>query len=89
MTTLVVCLDRTGDIGRKTDIDMPVAGWSRVRSLVTDIGLSDPEDSNVNAILEGLRITRSIREEGNAATVPGELTRPSRPTVLSPGNSIR
>ncbi len=69
MTTLVVCLDRTGDIGRKTDIDMPVAGWSRVRSLVTDIGLSDPEDSNVNAILEGLRITRSIREEGNAATV--------------------
>ncbi len=69
MTTLVVCLDRTGDIGRKADIDMPVAGWSRVRSLVTDIGLSDPEDSNVNAILEGLRITRSIREEGDAATV--------------------
>ncbi len=69
MTTLVVCLDRTGDIGRKIDSEMPVAGWSRVESTITDIGLADPEDSTVNTLLEGLRVTRSLRDNGQAATI--------------------
>lgn len=69
MSTLVVCVDRDDDIGRETGIQTPVAGWEAVRSLVTDIGLADPEDSSVNCLLEALRVTRDLRDEDEDATV--------------------
>ena len=62
MTTLVLCVDRANDIGRKTGIRTPVAGWEAVRSLVTEVGLADPEDSSVNCILEALSVARSLRD---------------------------
>ncbi len=69
MTTLVVCVDRTDDIGRKTGLSTPVAGWEAVRSLVTDVGLADPEDSSVNSMLEALRVARDLRNDGEDALV--------------------
>ncbi len=69
MTTLVVCVDRTDDIGRKTGLSTPVAGWEAVRSLVTDVGLADPEDSSVNSMLEALRVARDLRNDGEDAVV--------------------
>jgi len=48
---------------------MPVSGWEPVRSLVTDVGLDDPEDANVNCILEALRATRELRDERESAVV--------------------
>ena len=74
VTTLVVCVDRTDDVGRKTGIQTPVAGWEAVQSLVTDVGLADPEHAGVNSILETLRITRALRdddEDAVAAVVSG------------------
>ena len=69
MTTLVVTVDRTNDIGRKTGIQTPVAGWEAVRSLVTDVGLADPEDTSVNSLLEALRITRDLQDANEHAVV--------------------
>jgi putative membrane protein len=69
VTTLVLCVDRTNDIGRKTGIRTPVAGWEAVRSLVIDVGLADPEDSGVNCLLEGLRVARDLRDEREEAVV--------------------
>ena len=69
MSTLVVCLDRNDDVGRKTGIPTPVAGWEAVQSLVIEVGLADPEDSSVNSILEALRVTRSLRDENESAVV--------------------
>ncbi|WP_435345163.1 DUF373 family protein [Haloarchaeobius sp. HRN-SO-5] len=74
MATLVVCVDRTDDVGRKTGLETPVIGWEAVRSLVTDIGLADPEDSSVNTLLETLRVARDLRdadEETVVAVVSG------------------
>ena len=48
---------------------MPVSGWEAVRSLVTEIGLVDPEDSTVNCLLEGLRIARDLRDEQEDSVV--------------------
>ena len=62
MSTLVVCVDRDDDIGTKTGLDTPVAGWEAVRSLVTDVGLADPEDASVNCLLESLRVARDLRD---------------------------
>ncbi len=56
MSTLVVCLHRGEDLG----IDPPVVGRGAVESLVTTLGVDDPEDSRVNCLLEGLRVSRDI-----------------------------
>ncbi len=75
VSTLVVCLDRTDDVGRKTGLRAPIVGWEAVRGLVTDIGLADPEDSGVNTLLEGLRVTQDLRdgdEEAIVAVVSGD-----------------
>ncbi len=69
VTTLVICVDRSGDIARATSVPMPVTGWEAVRSLVTEVGLTDPEDSSVNTLLEALRVARELRDEDETATV--------------------
>ncbi|RDZ65395.1 hypothetical protein C5B90_03250 [Haloferax sp. Atlit-12N] len=69
MTTLVLCVDRANDIGRKTGLSTPVVGWEAVRSLVTDVGLADPEDSSVNCLLAALRTTRELRDEREDAEI--------------------
>ncbi|WP_152042573.1 DUF373 family protein [Salinigranum salinum] len=69
MTTLVLCVDRADDIGRKTGLTMPVVGWEAVQSLVTEVGLADPEDSSVNCLLETLRVARDLRDEDDDAVV--------------------
>ncbi|MFB6242860.1 MAG: DUF373 family protein [Halobaculum sp.] len=69
MTTLVLCVDRADDIGRKSGVRTPVIGWEAVRSLVTDVGLSDPEDAVVNSILESLRVARDLQDEGEETVV--------------------
>ncbi len=56
MSTLVVCLHR----GDALDIEPPVVGREPVESLVTTLGVDDPEDSRVNCLLEGLRVARDI-----------------------------
>ena len=56
MTTLVACLYRGPDL----DVSTPVVGVDAVESLVTTIGVEDPEDSVVNCILEGLRVARDL-----------------------------
>ncbi|MFT4945302.1 MAG: putative membrane protein [Halovenus sp.] len=58
VSTLVVCLTR-GDLGT----DPPVVGRSAAEALVTGLGVEDPEDSRVNCILEGLRVSRDLDEE--------------------------
>ncbi|PSP55884.1 hypothetical protein BRC82_04555 [Halobacteriales archaeon QS_1_67_19] len=65
----MVCVDRDDDIGTKTGVRTPVAGWEAVRSLVTEVGLTDPEDASVNCLLEALRITRDLRTDDEDATV--------------------
>ena len=65
MSTLVLCVDRSDAIGRSAGLATPIVGWEAVRSLVIEVGLSDPEDTNVNTLLEGLRVTRELRDDGD------------------------
>ena len=69
MTTLVLCVDRANDVGRSTGVTPPIVGWEAVRSLVTEVGLADPEDSSVNSMLEALRVARDLRDEAEDAVV--------------------
>jgi putative membrane protein len=65
VSTLVVCVDRDGNLGP----DGPVVGWEAVQALVTDVGIDDPEDSRVNCLLETLRVARDLRDSGEESVV--------------------
>lgn len=70
MGTLVLCVDRSATVTRAAGIATPIVGWEAVQSLVIDVGLADPENSSVNSILEALRVTRDLRDDGDGdATV--------------------
>ena len=69
MTTLVCCVDRDNEIGGQPGVRPPVDGWEAVRSLVVDVGLAEPESTGVNSLLEALRVTRELRDEGVDAVV--------------------
>ena len=69
VTTLVLCVDRSNDVGRKAGVETPVVGWEAVRSLVTDFGLADPEDAGVNSLLESLHVARALSDGGERAVV--------------------
>ena len=69
MQTLVVAIDRTGDVPGKTGVSLPVAGREPVSELIVDLGMADPEDSTVNTLLEALSVGRDIEAEGEDAVV--------------------
>ncbi len=66
MSTLVVCLHRGTPLG---DQSPPVVGREAVESLVTTVGVDDPEDSHVNCLLEALRVARDLEADGDEALV--------------------
>ncbi|WP_123536534.1 DUF373 family protein [Halosimplex salinum] len=67
MTTLVVCIDRAGDLVQGTA--PPIVGRDAVESLVVDVGVEDPEDSQVNCLLEALRVSRDLDASGDETVV--------------------
>ena len=69
MSTLVVCVDREGDIAAAAGSASPVVGREALGDLVTEVGLEDPEDSRVNCLLETLRVERDLDEEGSVVAV--------------------
>ena len=66
MTTLVVCLHRGESLG---DEPLPIVGREAVESLVTRVGVDDPEDSRVNSLLETLRLSRDLEADGDETVV--------------------
>ena len=67
MTTLVVSIDRGGAV--TGGMDAPIVGWDAVESLVAEFGVKDPEDSQVNCLLESLRVARDLEDSGEDAVV--------------------
>jgi putative membrane protein len=63
VSTLVVCLHR----GEALGADPPVVGRDAVESLVTTVGVDDPEDSRVNCLLEALRVAADVEDSVVAA----------------------
>ncbi len=60
---LVLCVDLDDDIGRKTGVETPVVGRDAVREAAVALATSDPEDSDVNVLFEGLHIADDIDDE--------------------------
>ncbi len=49
--------------------ESPVVGADALRSLILEVGITDPEDTSVNSLLKTLRVADEIEESGESATV--------------------
>ena len=76
MKTLVLCVDRDDDIGAKTGIKGPLIGREDNLSTAMKLGLVDPEDSDVNAMLAAVNTYDNLVKEGldvEIATICGDV----------------
>ena len=76
MKTLVLCVDRDDDIGVKTGIKGPLVGREDNLAAAVKLGLADPEDSDVNALLSAIGIYDGLEKEGldaEVATITGDV----------------
>src|SRR3989442_1874608 len=76
MKTLVLCVDRDNDIGIKTGLRTPLVCRDQNLAAATKLGLADPEDSDVNALLSAVSIYDGLQKEGadaEVATICGDV----------------
>lgn len=76
MKTLVLCVDRDDDLGVKTGIKGPIIGRDDNVAAAMKLGLADPEDSDVNAILAAVSLYDDLVKQGadaEIATICGDV----------------
>ncbi len=67
--TLVLCVDRDDDIGYKAGIEGPVVGREACLKTANALALIDPEDSDVNAIFETVKIYDLLHTRGEEVAI--------------------
>jgi len=76
MDLLVLCIDRDNDLGRKAGIESIVVGREPSVKASLRLGLADPEDSDVNTILGGIKVYDEMAAQGKEveiALVTGDI----------------
>ncbi len=58
--TIVLCVDRDNDIGRKLEVEGPIIGVSENINVAKELAIKDPEDSDVNAIFGAVKLAREL-----------------------------
>lgn len=66
---LILCIDRDNDLGSKAHIPGPIIGRDDNINAALQLGLADPEDSDVNAVFEGIRIYDDLKAQGIDAEI--------------------
>ncbi len=56
MKTLILCVDRDDDLGKKGGVATPIIGRRRNLDAAMALGLADPEDSDTNALLAAVAL---------------------------------
>jgi len=67
--TLVISVDRDDDIGYKAQIESPCLGRNACLKAANTLALADPEDSDVNAIFQAVRIFDDLVSKGEESEV--------------------
>lgn len=61
---LILCVDRDGDIGVKTEEKTPVLGREKNLEAAVSLALRDPEEPDANAMFEALRVYDQLIKQG-------------------------
>lgn len=85
---LVICVDRDNDLGEKTGIEAPIVGRDAVLSAGTKLALADPEESDVNAIFEAIRIYERLQSDAEGGETEVVLLTGDRKTGLESDRKI-
>lgn len=67
--TLVLSVDRDDDIGYKAGVDAPVVGRDACLATANALALVDPEDSDVNAIFQAVKVADGLAASGEEVEV--------------------
>ncbi|MBI4182130.1 MAG: DUF373 family protein [Candidatus Aenigmarchaeota archaeon] len=60
---LVLTVDRDDDIGRKAGVKGPVIGREQVIKAATAFAIADPEDSDMNAIFQAVKLLDEVKKQ--------------------------
>jgi len=63
---LILSVDRDNDIGEKTGLKGPFFGRDDVLRAATELGVADPEDSDSNAVFQGIRMHDELGKQHNS-----------------------
>jgi len=66
---LILCVDRDGDLGAKTEIKTPLIGREGNLNAAVALALKDPEEPDANAMFEAIRLYDRLTSERK----PGEV----------------
>lgn len=73
MKTLILCVDRDDDLGKKTEVETPVVGRRRIVEAATALGTADPEDSDTNSLFAAAHLydkeLRAAQQKGRQLEV--------------------
>jgi putative membrane protein len=67
--TLVLSVDRDDDIGYKAKVESPCVGRAACLKAANTLALADPEDSDVNAIFQAVKIFDELASKGEDVEV--------------------
>lgn len=67
--TLVIAIDRDNDLGEKTGEVGPIIGRERVLDVTMKLGISDPEESDVNVLFEAVKVHDELKAKGEKVEV--------------------
>ncbi|VVB50513.1 Uncharacterised protein [uncultured archaeon] len=70
--TLVLCVDRDNDLGRKTPFKGPIIGMEQNLMAAQAMGLADPTDTDLNALYAAIRLAKEYKTE--VVTLTGART---------------
>lgn len=62
---LILCVDKDGDLTRKTGIKTPVVGRDNNLNAAVALAVKDPEEADANAMFEAVRLYDRLTGEGN------------------------
>ncbi|MCQ6253356.1 DUF373 family protein [Methanocaldococcus sp.] len=82
---LVLVVDIDDDIGRKAGLNTPILGRDENIKALIKLGLADPGDSDVNAILGGVKIYDELKSSGKnveIVTISGDVNVESEKCAL-------
>ena len=60
---LILCVDRDGDIGYKTEEKTPVLGRKENLNAAVSLALKDPEEPDANAMFEAVRVFDQLEKQ--------------------------
>ncbi|HEY4675211.1 MAG TPA: DUF373 family protein [Candidatus Bathyarchaeia archaeon] len=60
---LILCVDRDGDLGTKTEIKTPVIGRKENIDAAVNLALKDPEEPDANAMFEAIHLYDRLQSE--------------------------